>query len=500
MWWMLLLVWSGAVFSAPEYQLTVAPDTPESPPIVLPDLTGYTETAIRRELDSWSSKQGVISEERFVGRVEARKFFSAGRIVEWAKRQEQFPRIIIIRGGRVTLEQLANALPNSIIRQDAKHYLARLPIAIGPDAALVVDSGQSLRLSDDRGAFLINAGHFYLLNAELVGWSEKNGRVAKYSGDKHTLRPFYTAWSNSRTYMYGSLVAHLGSANSKAYGVTLSSYTEADEMFAPEGVDRSKPPQGWLIANRFEDIFYGFYCYEASDVVILRNEYADNIYYGIDPHDRSKRLIIAENRVWGSKIRHGIIISREVDDSFIFRNVSFGNKLSGIMLDRLSNNNVVAQNVSYGNGSDGIVLYESHNNTLWANQVYQNKHHGIRFRNSRDIRMLDNLVVDNGRYGIYGHLRDLSNDGRDLKLDPYEQRISADVQGGLLSKNHSGAIFVDQPEYFRMQDLVFQEPKQKAGNPSLNGALAQYQPQIMQALSKPGVQVSLSSFAAQGGH
>jgi mannuronan 5-epimerase len=492
--------WAGAQ-SVVNYQLQIATPVSANLEPKLPDLSGYTESAIRLQLAQWHDKPGQISEERLIGKVETRKFFSSGRIIEWSRRQGQFPRIIMLRNGLVTLPQLAKALPGSVVKLGPHRYLARLPMAIGLHAALLVEQGESLLLSEDRGSFLINAGHFYLLHGELLGWREQSHGPALYTGDKNHIRPFYTAWSDSRTYMYGSTIAHLGASSSKAYGVTLSSYTEADELFAPLGVPRDKHPQGWFIGNRFEDLFYGFYCYEANDVVIIRNEYANNIYYGIDPHDRSKRLIIAENQVWGSKTRHGIIISREVDDSFIFRNVVHDNRKSGIMLDRLSNHNVVAQNVSYNNGGDGIVLYESHDNLLWANQVYQNQHHGIRFRNSRDVRMLDNMVVDNGRYGIYGHLRDLRDDGRDTKLDPYEQRASAVIQGGLISKNQSGAIFVDQPEYFRMQDLVFQEPDLRASKPSLNGALAQYQPQILRALRQHGVQVSLQSAAvAQGGH
>jgi mannuronan 5-epimerase len=224
--------------------------------------------------------------------------------------------------------------------------------------------------------------------------------------------------------------------------------------------------------------------------VILRNRYVDNYYYGIDPHDRSRRLIIAENRVWGTKVRHGIIGSREVDDSFIFRNVSFNNHLSGIMLDRLSNRNLVAYNVTYGNGSDGIAMYESHNNLLYANQVFENAHHGIRFRNSRDIRMVDNLILKNGRYGVYGHIKDLSYQTyRDFKLDPYEARSSAQLQGGLIGLNKSGAVFVDDTERLQLSNLKLEE---NGGTTPLRGDLRSQAAEILLALQQSNAQVQLT--------
>ncbi len=452
----------------------------------LPDLSGYTEPAIRQQLGRWHGRPAELVQERLVGKVEIRKFFSAGRLVTWSRRQNQFPRIVMIRHGLATLAQLSRSMPDVVVDQGQGRYIARLPLAVAADGGLLIDKGQTLLLSEERGAFIVNAGQFYLLHGQLLGWREDTGKPATFV-DKHDFRPFYTAWSNSDTYIYGSTVAHLGSSSSKAYGLTLSSYTEADEAFAPMKIDRHKPPRGWILGNRFEDMFYGFYCYEAADIAVIGNEYAKNIYYGIDPHDRSHRLIIANNHVWGSKVRHGIIVSRDVSDSFIFRNISHDNANSGIMLDRQSNRNVVAQNVSYHNGGDGIVLYESDDTLIFANQVYRNAHHGIRFRNSRHVRMVDNLVVSNARFGIYGQLRDLDHSGRDLKLDPYLRRTSGLVAGGLLSGNRSGTIFVDKPDYLKIQGVSMNPQYDSRGRikDGLEGTLASYRAEIMAAVANP---------------
>src|SRR3546814_14918680 len=88
-----------------------------------------------------------------------------------------------------------------------------------------------------------------------------------------------------------STVANLGYAASKSYGVSISQFSPA---LAPR---MNRPnPTGWLIDSEFYDNWYGFYCYEAEDVVIRGNDYHDNIKYSIDQHDRLRRLIIARTQ------------------------------------------------------------------------------------------------------------------------------------------------------------------------------------------------------------
>lgn len=484
------LLCSLAATATPYELKTLAATRVDPAEVALPDVSGYTEAAIQAKLAPWLKQPGNAKVERMSTNVETRKFFMGGRLSMWAQMQGQFPQVLFVRGGLMTLPKLAAAFPAAIQLQGKSDYLLRLPLIVGADGALLIAPGETLRMSEERGAFLVNAGDCFVLKASLLGWREQGNKPALFGGDKHKFRPFYTAWSGSETYMYGSEISYLGSATTKAYGISLSAFSKSDQIYAPKGMNLKQRPTGWLVENHFFDMFYGFYSYEADDVVILRNRYEDNYYYGIDPHDRSRRLIIAENRVWGTKVRHGIIGSREVDDSFIFRNVSFNNRLSGIMLDRLSNRNLVAHNVTYGNGSDGIAMYESHNNLLYANQVFENAHHGIRFRNSRDIRIVDNLILKNGRYGVYGHIKDLSYQTyRDFKLDPYEPRSSASLQGGVIGLNKSGAVFVDDTEQMAFSNLRLEE---NGGSVPLRGDLRPQAAEILLALRHQNSQVLLT--------
>lgn len=430
----------------------------------LPDLSGYNRAAILDKQSKWQ-KPAVINIERMINNVATRKFFKGGKLGMWAKKQGQFPKAIYVRDGILTLPALHKAMPDGLMKVSEHQYLLRFPMVVMNHAALRVAPGEELLLSHERGSFLVNAGDVFIIDGALRGWSEKTNSPARYNGQQEEYRPFYIGWSGSETYIYGSLLESLGSLNSKAYGFTLSTYTEQDEMYAPTELNRLQRPRGWLVNNRVTDVFYGYYSYEADDVALIGNKYYDNIYYGIDPHDRSHGLIIANNEVWGTKIRHGIIGSRDVSKSFIFGNISHDNKLAGIMLDRASNHNVVTQNSSYNNGSDGIVVYESHHNLLSNNRVYNNQHHGIRFRNSLDVTIRNNLILQNGRYGVYGYLNDLTanfqpgagHEPRDLTLDPYEMRGSGYLAGGVIALNGSGALFTQGLETMGIGKLALDQ-------------------------------------------
>ena len=237
-------------------------------------------------------------------------------------------------------------------------------------------------------------------------------------------------------------------------------------------------PTGWLLNTMFDDMWYGFYCYEAYDVVLRGNTYRNNLVYGIDPHDRSRRLIIAENTAYGTVQKHGIIISREVNDSWIFNNRSYENHLSGIVIDRTSINNVIANNETYRNKSDGITIYESGQNLLWGNKAFNNGRHGIRVRNSAEVDLYENLAVANGLLGIYGHIKDLNGTDRDLALDPFDMNLSLTVVGGRLVGNQTGAISVMGPQSVKLYQLDMLMPAKPTGV-GMFGALADGKNQIL---------------------
>ncbi|MET1076843.1 MAG: mannuronan 5-epimerase AlgG [Pseudomonas sp.] len=478
--------------TAKTYTVSSAPIEPlHLDPPKLPDLSGYTAAAVQAKIVT--SPGGSVTVRRML-QQDALKDFIGGnnRMSEWVTRQRGMPQAIFIEGGYVNLTQLARQLPKEYFSETAPGvYLARLPIVVGHDATLHIDKQtQELRLSEERGSFMVNDGKLFVTDSKITAWREADNGPATFRKATE-FRPFLLAWGGTETYILNSTLTSFGYETSKSYGVSISQYTPNQHkvMQRPE-------PTGWVLDSEFIDMYYGFYCYEARDVVIKGNTYRDNVVYGIDPHDRSHRLIIAENTVFGTKKKHGIIISREVNDSWIFNNRSYDNKLSGMVIDRNSVNNLIAYNELYRNHSDGITLYESPDNLLWGNRILNNRRHGIRLRNSVNIRLYENLSAGNALTGVYGHIKDLSDTDRNIALDPFDTEVSMLVVGGRLAGNGSGPLSIDSPLSVELYRVDLLAPTKTSGI-SFSGILGERQEEILDLMVRQGKAVLIDPVESQ---
>ena len=462
---------------AKTYTVSSAPTAPlELAAPTLPDLSGYTAQAVEAKIVR--SKAGKVSVRRMM-QEDALKDFIGGdnKMAEWVVRQHGIPQAIFIDDGYLNLKDLSKHLPKQYFSETSPGvFMARLPIVVGAKGILDIDKQtQELRLSEEAGSFLVNDGQLFVRDSKITGWREKTNGPATFRSPKE-FRPFLLAWGGTQTYIVNSQMASFGYANSKSYGVSISQYTPNMAK-----VLKRSEPTGWIVDSEFSDMWYGFYCYETRDFVVKGNTYKDNIVYGIDPHDRSHGLIIADNTVHGTQKKHGIIISREVNDSFIFNNRSYDNKLSGLVIDRNSVNNLVAYNEIYRNHTDGITLYESGDNLLWGNKVISNRRHGIRIRNSVNIRLYENIAMANGLTGVYGHIKDLSDTDRDIKLDPFDTQVSLIVVGGELAANGSGPLSIDSPLSVELYRVSMLAPTKSSGI-SFSGILGERQDEILDLL------------------
>ncbi|WP_410019065.1 MULTISPECIES: mannuronan 5-epimerase AlgG [unclassified Pseudomonas] len=462
---------------AKTYTITSPPTAPlEMAKPTLPDLSGYTAEAAAAKIVR--SKPGKVSVRRMM-QENALKDFIGGdnKMAEWVVRQHGIPQAIFVDDGYMNLKDLVKKVPRQYLRETSPGvFLAKLPIVVGQNGILEIDKQtQELRLSQEAGSFLVNDGQLFVSDTRITGWREKSNGPATFQSAKE-FRPFLLAWGGTETYIVNSKMASFGYANSKSYGVSISQYTPNMAK-----VLKRKEPTGWIIDSEFSDMWYGFYCYETEGFVIKGSTYKDNIVYGIDPHDRSHGLIIADNTVYGTKKKHGIIISREVNDSFIFNNRSYDNKLSGLVIDRNSVNNLIADNEIYRNHTDGITLYESGDNLLWGNRVISNRRHGIRVRNSVNIRLYENIAMANGLTGVYGHIKDLTDTDRDIALDPFDAQVSLIVVGGELAANGSGPLSIDSPLSIELYRVSMLAPTKSSGI-SFSGILGERQDEILDLL------------------
>ncbi|OWV84542.1 NosD domain-containing protein [Rhizobium sp. R693] len=356
-----------------------------------------------------------------------------------------YPRLIVIQSGIYTLGSLAMQLDSAtgepLVEREGDIVTLRAPLLVGEGAALIL-SGQEAsvyRLSATAGAFVAVGGKLFIQDTTITSWDEVLQKPRNSTKDtREVFRPFIVGWSNSEMYIGGSVLDSLGYAASKSFGLTFS----AGPKTIAKAREQLRNPTGIVVENYFHNFEYGFYSYEADDISLIGNEYADNVLYGVDPHDRSHRLLIALNTAHDTMVKHGIIISRSVDASWKVGNVVFHNKGSGLMLDRDSVDNLVYGNLSFENDQDGLTFFESSCNLAVANAFIENGRSGVRMRNSWDIAVYDNAIVRNKLEAISGYISDLSlADGehkRDLVMDPYVPLTTFAASDNVISGNGKG--------------------------------------------------------------
>jgi parallel beta-helix repeat protein len=361
-----------------------------------------------------------------------------------------FPQFIYLESGVFDLPTLKSRLrvldTSSIapIENNGRAYQINMPLLIGRDATLIVTSAdvEELRLNTRAHAYIINSGRLFIVDATLTSWDPETGKpTPRTKRSWSEFNPFYAAWSDSETYFADARINALGYANGKSYGISISS--------GPANVVRAtlntmSRPTGVIVDSTFSDMYFAFYSYEADQFKLIGNEYLDNEIYAIDPHDRTTRLTIAYNTIYATRVKHGIIFSREVRNSAIFGNLSADNVGSGLVLDRASDDNIIAYNLAFRNAADGLTVYESSCNLVINNSFLDNRRDGVKLRNSWDVMVGQNLVSDNEGTGLNVYSARLEGTPeaaeRDFQLDPYTQYANVTAVGNQISRNEKSAL------------------------------------------------------------
>ena len=413
----------------------------------LPDLSAYSVNAIRNMIPGIAP--GLVRIENLeTGYAKLRM-----QLALFGDKQDRLdPLSIVISKGVYDLPALVKDVADDrlITRREDGVYVLYVPLSIRSEGALVIKDNDVLLLSSKTGALISSFGKLYIIGAEVAGWNTQDNQPAYFTAAEE-FRPYITTWCGSVTHIASSKISHLGYGAAQSYGIFYSSCRNA--IYREDYPDIAGGT-GWIIENEFTDNYFGFYSYDAEDIVILGNIYDKNIVYGIDPHDHSKNLIIAYNTTKNTKEKHGIIISRDVSDSFIFKNLAEENAGSGIMIDRNSTNNIIAYNISRRNQGDGLTFYESGHNISYGNTLIYNKKNGLRIRNSQNIHSQEDIINHNELAGIDMYSIDLmavkGAKHRNLKLDPYVQKTSVTMIDVEMIGNREAQFKLDNIDDFKL--------------------------------------------------
>lgn len=391
-------------------------------------------------------------------------------------------RSVVVEQGTTSLDALAARLDSpDVLACDPAACLLRAALYVAPGAALVIEN-RTLLLETETGAFIAVSGELVTYGAAIEGVRAGSPALFDDSGSAKAPRPFIVTYDDSRVHLVQSRFAHLGFDAPSAYGLTMTTGN-------PDRTEGT-PPTGAIVECEFEDLYYGFYSHRASDVQIIGSEFSGSIVYGIDPHDYSSRIVIAGNRVFGTRQHHGIILSRGVTDSLISGNILSLNEGSGIVLDRHSDNNSIANNAIMTNKRDAIAIYESDNAIVFNNTAVAYTV-GIRARNARGLILADNHL-EQGRNGIL--LRSARAGGRARRAeDIYQEGIEATLAGNLVGSHRIGDLELECVQQLRL----FADGPYWPGVAKKNGARASVTGdhiwQEVLATLKPGQSVSIEN-------
>jgi poly(beta-D-mannuronate) C5 epimerase len=344
--------------------------------------------------------------------------------------------LVLLRGSFEVADLARAAADPAVLEQDGDVFTLHRPLVIRRGAALVLPEGSVLRLATASRAFLVNGGQLTVRGARITSWDAGRSAPSALEHDRQ-FRPFVAAIGGSWTEITRSTLSHLGYHAAKSYGLSLVS--------GPSSLSAAGPPTGRITGSRILGNYYGFYSYEAEGVVITDNALVDNIVYGLDPHDRSRRLVIAGNTATGTKRKHGIIVSRGVSDSWIVENRAIGNAGTGIVIDAASTDNIVARNLAGANGGDGFSLFESARNLLWGNLAIGNRKSGLRIRNGWALEIHRNAFVGNGYDGIEAYAEDLGPELENRWRSAPELRLGLSLADNLFAGNLRSALNVRNP-------------------------------------------------------
>lgn len=484
---------SGNSDSRYSVQISDAADTDPQRPQPK-DISRYTAQAVRGMIPA-ITKTPAVSVEKM--NIYADSVSSPDAIDNYAAMQGGADaRVIVVKSGTVDLQGLvAGVADNKIAEKQGGVYVLHLPVYVAPGATLVISGKEtSVRLDQQRGAFIAVRGQIFVADATVQGWNVEKKAPAE-SGASKDFRPFLVFWGGSKAYIAGANLSHLGYESLGAYGVSFS--TREDP--AP-GSAAATRPTGWVVDSVIEASHAGLHASNAEAVIIVGNELKNNILYGVSVRGQSQGIVVAQNKIYGTQEKHGVILSGGVAGSRIANNRLYDNEGTGIMVEQGSERNIIAVNVVTNCRGDGLSFNESSHNLTLGNSLRDNGNSGIRVRNSQGLQFYDDKVNGNKKYGFEAYSGPVEENVGIRSSAPYPQHVSFEMTSVELNNNLSGQIKFENIDSGRFESLkTFQ-----LGGGFLKGDLASQSMTLYSMMTQPKVSVSVirrngASAEAEGG-
>ncbi|MGE8105460.1 NosD domain-containing protein [Allorhizobium sp. NPDC080224] len=291
---------------------------------------------------------------------------------------------LFIRGGSMTLDQLlaeaANSHPGAL-EQKGEKVVSHWPIVIWSDSALVIAPGQSLELSTEDGAFILNSG---LLTVD-------GGELSASDGTNPGLNAFRPFVATAMTGAVQARRAHFKSLGFGGSGATSGLSVLGAALF-PSKI------ASYLTDSSFENMS-GISLENTHRVVVSDNHFSG----GTGPAIALKGVTgaqIRDNVITGTTEAQAIDVQNTSSSIDVTGNILIGNRGSGIFVANDARDIAITDNLLSGNGRGGVSVVRSACVTITDNIVLSNSQVGIKLRASHALTLSRNDLVANAGAGV----------------------------------------------------------------------------------------------------
>lgn len=411
------------VTKAETYRVTVEAGVAPSSGLLPSDIATRVGRDCRVPALPATGKPGQSQITVFVKEPYFRKFFTEGRLLRLIRQQGDVPRALVLVDGDWTLGDLA-ALHGGAVTPDGTLLM---PLLIGPRAVLRVSTGQTLVLSGERGAFIIN-----------LGWLDVRNAVLRGTSDGGEFRSFVLGWGGSTTVIDGSKVSGLGFAENLSDGLRFAAGPQD-----LRDIDGSRSAHAWIMNSHFTGMHVAI---RATGGVLqaCNNVIAGSRHRGIQVEGTTSTTL-SSNRVTGTLksaavaldgSKSYLVAGGEISDNFQSGLVISGGRgvVSGLRADR--------------NTSDALRI-EDGALTLLNYVASSNGQHAIHLRGSADLRAYSIQADSNHGMGIVAELRQPENKPGAAAAGGYLL-----LSGARLQDNAAGAIGLEIPWRASLSDVA----------------------------------------------
>lgn len=285
---------------------------------------------------------------------------------------------LLLRAGRAGLDDLP---PGSATRTKGRVTL-HTPLVIWNEGTFALSPGDTLRLDDASGAFILNFGRMVVDGAVISSTGTKNPHDKDF-------RPFITTTGAGVIRAAGARFVDLGFGGTMKFSGLSIARNALERPGARSYVSNSVIERVRSLVLHADDgtILSGNRVIDASSAAVLVA--------------RSRDTVLIDNIISGPMTTNAI---RVVDGSArtrILGNAVLGGDRAGILVKGASNDSEISGNIIWNRAGGGIKIDRVDCARLTGNILISNRQKGIEVRRSRDAVLSANMIANNDSAGIW---------------------------------------------------------------------------------------------------